>query len=119
MERDYLLRKHFTPINPKTLAGIEFRATLELALKHGCDWLEQMQELNPLPAEVVENMAQKIEDLEYKLAEVEKQKTALVRMIEENYTYSQEKLNKLREQVQECSYQLGEAREQGVGVEEG
>jgi DNA repair exonuclease SbcCD ATPase subunit len=66
------IRKHMTlgPSYPSEKQRAEFAAALDEALTNwGCDWLERLQaSWNPFPADAIEQMADRIAELEKELA---------------------------------------------------
>lgn len=67
MTKDELILKHFRkPKGYTKVTDKEWKEHLEHSLMFGCDWLEIMQDMNPMPGEAVEDMAERLEELEAK-----------------------------------------------------
>jgi hypothetical protein len=63
-DRDELIRRYMKLPSKQRMSDGEWELHVDDALVFGCDWLEHLQHLNPMPASAVEAMALRIYELE-------------------------------------------------------
>ena len=65
---DELILKHFKKPSGYDVSQEVWEHDLGECLRFGCDWLEQFQKNNPLPAQAIEELCERCETLEKALA---------------------------------------------------